>query len=191
MNAKQRLQHLLADRSIALGEFTLASGATSSYYVDARKTTMCAAGQALVGEVCFAALLEAGLQPTHIGGLTLGADPITYAVAHHSFLQGNPIDGFTVRKQAKEHGTGQRIEGGLPSDASVVVVEDSITSGGSVLKALEVIREHGCTILGVLTLVDRNEGGRQRLKEAGYELFSVFEAAELVETARERRSTGV
>lgn len=191
MTRKQRLLELLADRSVTLGDFTLASGARSSYYVDARRTTMTAEGQALVGEVCFETLVDVGLDPSHIGGLTLGADPITYAVAHHSYLKGRPIDGFTVRKAAKAHGTGQRIEGGLPSDAKVVLVEDSITSGGSALQALEVVEEHGCDILAVLALVDRNEGGRQRLEEAGYTLHTVFDAQVLVEKRKERASQAI
>ncbi len=182
MNAKLRLQRLLAERSVRVGDYTLASGARSTYYVDARRTTMTAEGQALTGEVCFQSLRDVGLTPSHVGGLTLGADPITYALAHHSFLQGQIMDGFTVRKAAKTYGTGQRIEGGLPENATVILIEDSLTTGGSALKALEVVAEHGCEILAVLSLVDRNEGGRERIEDAGYKLITVFDALALVKT---------
>ena len=111
----------------------------------------------------------------------MGADPVAYAIAHHSWLAGTPLDGFSVRKTAKDHGTGQRIEGGLPSDARVLVVEDSMTSGGSSLKAVEAIEAHGAQIAGILTLVDREEGGRERVETAGHQLLSVFTAKELLD----------
>lgn len=166
-----------------LGDFTLASGARSTYYVDARRTTMCAEGQALVGHVVFDLLKTAGLDATHIGGLTMGADPISYAVAHRSWLEGSPVDAFSVRKKAKEHGTGQRIEGGLPDRARCVVVEDSMTTGASALLAVDALREHGASVLAVITLVDRLEGGRARLEAAGLPLHSLFTGPELREAA--------
>ena len=175
MTDRDRLRDLLVERSVRLGDFTLASGARSSYYVDARRTTMSAEGQHLTGRVCLDVLGESGLDPTHVGGLTMGADPVSYAIA-----------GFSVRKQAKEHGTGQRIEGGLPMDARCLVVEDSMTTGGSALKAIEALEEFGASVVGVLTLVDREEGGRERLAEAGYPLVAVFTGKELLEVARSR-----
>ncbi|NIP57575.1 MAG: orotate phosphoribosyltransferase, partial [Gemmatimonadetes bacterium] len=115
MSDRIRLRDLLVERSLELGDFTLASGARSSYYVDARRTTMTALGQLLVGRVCLDLLEGSGLRPTHVGGLTLGADPVSYAMAHESAHRGGFLDGFTVRKAAKSHGTGRRIEGGLPA----------------------------------------------------------------------------
>lgn len=182
MNHRDDLRSLLVRRSLFRGDFTLASGARSSYYVDARRTTMSAEGQFLVGEVVLRAIEESGWEPEWIGGLTMGADPIAYAVAHRSWLEGRPIEGFSIRKKAKEHGTGRRIEGGLPEDARVVVVEDSMTSGGSALEAVAAVQEHGCRVLGVLALVDREEGGADRIREAGHEVRAVFTAAELLET---------
>lgn len=167
-----------------LGEFTLASGARSNYYVDARRTTMSAEGQVLTGKVCWEALAVSGFDFAWVGGLTLGADPVSYAIAHESVARGRPTDAFTVRKKPKDHGTGQRIEGGLPEGARCLVVEDSMTSGGSALKAIEAVEAHGCTVAGVLTLVDRQEGGRERLAAAGYELVAVFTGPELLEAAR-------
>lgn len=145
---------------------------------------MCAEGQALVGHVAYALLRETGLDPTHVGGLTMGADPVAYAIAHRSWLEGRPVDAFSVRKKAKEHGTGQRIEGGLPAGARCLLVEDSMTTGGSALAAAEALREHGATVVGVLTLVDRDEGGRARLSAEGLPLFAVFTGPELLAAAR-------
>jgi orotate phosphoribosyltransferase len=187
MDDRQRLRRLLVERSVRLGDFTLASGARSSYYVDARRTTMSAEGQYLTGRVCLAALQASGLQPTHVGGLTMGADPVSYAMARESFAQGAPMDGFSVRKTAKEHGTGQRVEGGLPTDAQCLVVEDSMTTGGSALKAIEALEEYGATVVGVLTLVDREEGGREKLEAAGYPLIAVYSGKELLEEAGRER----
>ncbi|MGB1841931.1 MAG: orotate phosphoribosyltransferase, partial [Longimicrobiales bacterium] len=94
---------------------------------------------------------------THVGGLTMGADPIAYAIAHVSAIEGDVIDGFSVRKRTKEHGTGQRIEGGLPVHGQALMVEDTMTTGRSTLQAVEAVRAHGANLVGVLTLVDRSE----------------------------------
>ena len=184
-NERERLKALLLERSVRVGDFTLASGARSSYYVDARQTTMTAEGQRLTGKVCYDLIEEAGWDVSHVGGLTLGADPVTYAIAHHSCGREQALDGFTVRKEAKEHGTGRRIEGGLPEDARVVIIEDSITSGGSALKAIEAVRGHGASIAGVLCLVDREEGARERLEEVGLPLVAAFTGSELLTAAGE------
>lgn len=177
---KERLAALLRQRSVKLGDFTLASGARSNYYIDARLTTMSAEGQRLVGEVALEAIRSAGWDPDWVGGLTLGADPVAYAIAHHSSTHGPPVDAFTVRKAPKGHGTGRQIEGGLPAGARVVLLEDSVTSGGSALKAAEVVAAHGAEILGVMALVDREEGGREAIEDAGYSFVSVFPAKDLV-----------
>ena len=190
MNARDRLKELLVERSVRLGEFTLASGARSSYYVDARRTTMSAEGQVLTGKVCWTALSASGLDVSHVGGLTMGADPVAYALARESFVQGHPMDAFSVRKQAKAHGTGQRVEGGLPPGARCLVVEDAMTSGGSALEAIAAVEAHGCTVGGVLTLVDREEGGRGRVEGAGYPLLAIFTGQELLEAARTARPEG-
>jgi orotate phosphoribosyltransferase len=182
---RDRLKSLLVRRSVRLGDFTLASGAKSDYYIDARRTTMCAEGQLLVGQVGWAAVRESGLSPTHVGGLTLGADPITYAIAHRSAIEGRPTDGFTVRKQAKDHGTGQRIEGGLPDDARVLMIEDTMTTGRSTLQAIEAVRAHGASVVGVLTIVNRSEEAEALFAEQGIPLLYVFTGTELVEAARE------
>lgn len=184
MNARDRLGALLVERSVRLGDFPLASGARSSYYVDARRTTMSAEGQVLTGKVCWQALAASELDPTHVGGLTMGADPVAYALAHESFEQGHPLDAFSVRKKPKRHGTGQRIEGGLPAQARCLVIEDAMTSGASALQAVEVLREHEFNVVGVLTLIDRDEGGRARVEAAGLPLLAIYNGPELLEAAR-------
>ncbi len=186
MTERDRLKALLVERSVRLGDFTLASGAKSDYYIDARTTTMCAEGQVLVGQVAYQAIRDAGLAPTHVGGLTLGADPVSYAIAHRSFLEGSPIDAFTVRKRAKDHGTGQRIEGGLPAKCKCVIVEDTITTGKSSMEAVGALKEHGAQILGVLCLVNRSDGAAGFYAGQGLKLISLFTGAELLEAARAR-----
>jgi orotate phosphoribosyltransferase len=188
MDHRERLKELLVERSVRTGDFTLASGVRSSYYVDARRTTMSAEGQMLVGRVAYDAILAADLDVSHVGGLTMGADPVSYAIAHRSWLEGRPLDAFSVRKKAKEHGTGQRVEGGLPEGARCIVVEDSMTTGSSALAAVDALREHGADVVAVLTLVDRAEGGRARLEEAGLRVIAVYEAPELLDLARSKGS---
>jgi orotate phosphoribosyltransferase len=183
MNEHERLVDLLTERSFRIGDFTLASGRKSRYYVDARTTTLSAEGQALIGALALQVLDEAGLEPDAVGGLTMGADPIAYAMAHRSFLDGRPIQAFTVRKQAKEHGVGRQIEGCLESGQSVVVIEDTITTGGSALKACQAVEAANARILAILALVDREEGGRESLEQAGYRVVSLVKLSELRERA--------
>ncbi len=185
MDDRFRLRTLLVERSVRLGDFTLASGARSNYYVDARRTTMSAEGQFLVGKVAWAMLGQHVPGITHVGGLTMGADPVAYAIAHRSWLEGRPVDAFSVRKQAKEHGMGQRIEGGLPDYARCLVVEDSMTTGGSALQAIEAVRAHGATVAAVLTVVDREEGARTVLVAEKIPVIALFSGRELLEAARE------
>jgi orotate phosphoribosyltransferase len=163
MDDRQRLRELLVRRSVRIGDFTLAGGARSSYYVDARRTTMTAEGQYLIGKVCRRAISESGWRPTHVGGLTMGADPVAYA----------------VRKEPKGHGTGEQVEGGVPEGARAVVVEDATTTGASALKAIEALERHGVTVVGVLTLIDRKEGAERRIGDAGHSLISIFSGVEL------------
>ena len=183
MTDRDRLKNLLVERSVRLGEFTLASGAKSSYYIDARTTTMSAEGQRLVGLVAYAAIRGSNLRVTHVGGLTLGADPVAYAIAHRSAIEGAPLDAFTVRKRAKDHGTGQRIEGGLPASARCLIVEDTITTGKSTLEAVEAVRSHGAAIVGVLALVNRSAGAEAFYQGHGLRLLSLFTGEELLKAA--------
>jgi len=110
----------------------------------------------------------------------MGADPVAYALAHRSWLEGQPLDAFSVRKKPKDHGTGQQVEGGLPQGARCLVIEDSMTTGSSALQAVDVLERFGATVAAVMTLVDREEGARTRIEEAGYPLISVVTATELL-----------
>jgi len=174
------LRALLRQRSVLKGDFVLASGRRSNHYVDARKTTMSAAGQDLIGRLGLAAIREAGWQATRVGGLTMGADPVAYAIARASLDAPPVIDAFSVRKAAKQHGTGRRIEGNFAAGDSVVVVEDVITSGGSALEAVAAIREAGGIVVGVLAVVDRDEGGRAAIEQQGLPVRSLASVGELL-----------
>lgn len=182
--ARRRLRRLLADRSFRTGTFRLSSGGTSDYYVDCRTTTMHAEGQVLIGRVGLDALEEAGLAPDLVGGLTMGADPVSYALAHESARRGRPVHAFSVRKESKDHGRSRRIEGCFEAGRAVVVTEDVITTGASALQAVEAVREAGGEVLGVLALVDREEGGREALREEGLRVLPLFTASDL-RSARE------
>lgn len=183
MHDRDRLQALLVERSLKLGDFTLSSGERSSYYIDARRTTLSAEGQALIGRIGCQVIAEHGLAPTAVGGLTLGADPIAYAVAHASWLAGTPIDAFSVRKSAKGHGAGRIIEGPALSGARALVVEDVITTGESALRAIHGVRQAAATVVAVWALVDRESGGVQRIEAEGYRVITLFRAAELLAAA--------
>lgn len=175
---RRKLLELLRTRSLRRGDFLLSSGARSSYYIDGRKTTMSGEGQRLIGRLGLRAIHDVGWHPGAVGGLTLGADPVAYAIAHAA--EDAPLDGFTVRKQPKQHGTGQRIEGGFEAGMDVVVVEDVMTSGASAMSAVDAVREAGGRVLGVFCVVDREEGGHTRLSGEGLQLVALFTAAELL-----------
>ncbi|MGE0354049.1 MAG: orotate phosphoribosyltransferase [Gemmatimonadales bacterium] len=173
------LERLLLDRSVRRGDFVLASGARSTYYIDARPTTMSAEGLDLIGRAGLAAVRRAGWNPQAIGGLTMGADPVAYAVALASRSAPPVVDAFSVRKQAKQHGAGRRIEGNFQPGIRVVIVEDVITTGGSARQAIGAVEEEGGTVAGVLAVVDRQEGGRATLEAAGYPVVTLTDVSRL------------
>jgi orotate phosphoribosyltransferase len=175
----EALAELLQRRSIRHGDFVLASGARSTYYIDCRPSTMSGEGQALIGRMGLAAIRAAGWAPSAVGGLTMGADPVAYAIARASADQGPAVDAFAVRKEAKAHGTGKRVEGNFAAGARVVVIEDVITSGGSALQAIEAVVAEGGTVLGVLAVVDREQGGRAKLEAAGHAVRTLTTATAL------------
>lgn len=166
-SARQQLLRMLAEKSFRLGEFKLSSGGTSDYYIDCRLTTLDATGALLTGQAVLEEIQDRGWRPDAIGGLTMGADPIVVATSVISAQQERPIHGFLVRKAEKTHGTGQRIEGFRQKPARVVVVDDVCTTGASTIQAIEVAREFGFEIAGVLCLVERQEaGGRAHVEQA-------------------------
>jgi orotate phosphoribosyltransferase len=170
------LQQLLADRSARRGKFILSSGRESTLYIDARLTTMSPEGLVLIGELGLDALESSGWNVQSIGGLTLGADPVAYAIAYTSARRGRSIRAFTVRKEAKAHGTGQLIEGPFVKGDRVAIVEDVITTGGSALKAIRAVQVAGGVIAGVLAVVDRDEGGREAIEAAGFSVIALTTA---------------
>ncbi|HLL81783.1 MAG TPA: orotate phosphoribosyltransferase [Longimicrobium sp.] len=180
---RERLVALLLERSFCVGDFVLSSGARSRFYIDCRTTTTHAEGQAVVGRLGLAAVRQAGLRPEAIGGLTMGADPVAYAIAHASWIAGDAVNAFTVRKEPKAHGTGKRVEGCFAAGMRVVVVEDVITTGGSALKAIEAVEAEGGEVIAVLSLVDREEGGREAIEARGYPVHAIVGVGELLEAA--------
>jgi orotate phosphoribosyltransferase len=184
MSDHSALLDLLATRSARRGKFTLASGRESDFYIDCRLTTMSPEGLALIGPLGLAALRSAGWDATSVGGLTLGADPISYAIAYASAVAGTPVRAFTVRKEAKTHGTGKLIEGPFQRGDRVAVIEDVITTGGSALKAVQAIRDAGGVLLGVLALVDREEGGREAIEAEGLKVLTLARASEIIPRMR-------
>lgn len=174
------LLDLLATRSARRGTFTLASGRQSSLYIDARMTTMSPEGLALIGPLALDAVDDAGWRADAVGGLTMGADPIACAISYASAASRHPMRAFTVRKEPKAHGTGKLIEGPFSAGDHVVVIEDTITTGGSARKAIDAVRAAGGVVVGVLALVDREEGGRESLESDGVAVVALARAAEIV-----------
>ena len=184
MTPRDELKTLLQKKSIRTGDFTLASGKKSDFYVDCRVSTMDCRGAILVGEVGFAAVAEKlktlSKQPVAIGGMTMGADPISLSIAMESSRQNQPLQMFSVRKEAKKYGTGKRVEGNFSKGDLVVLVEDTATTGGSTLKAMDAIEAEGGEVAFVLILVDREEGAKEVIEERGAEVLSLFCKKELI-----------
>jgi orotate phosphoribosyltransferase len=188
-SARERLRSLLQEKSIYHGEFTLASGAKSDFYVDARVTTLDPRGACLIGEVGWELVKETasklGKRVDAIGGLTMGADPVALSIGIAAQRQdpSSSLQVFTVRKAAKEHGRQKRIEGNFSPGNSVVVVDDVITTGGSTIQAIDAIEEAGGQIAFVIVLVDREEGGRENIEKRGYKVIPIFTRADLSHSA--------
>ncbi|MEQ8212106.1 MAG: orotate phosphoribosyltransferase [Lacipirellulaceae bacterium] len=169
---KQQLIELVRDRALQFGEFTLASGKKASYYLDCRKAVLTAEGSRLVG----AGMLElmGDDLPPLVGGMAIGADPITAAILTLAGVKGTPLRGIMVRKESKQHGTGKFVEGPYESGEEVVIVEDVVTTGGSSLLAIERCEAVGLKVSRVLAIVDRMEGGREAFAAKGYELTTLL-----------------
>ena len=174
MYNKEELKKIILERSLKFGEFILASGKKASYYLDGKQTTLDAKGLTLVGEGILELLLADGKLPDAVGGMSIGADPITAAILTVAGMKGLELRGFLVRKESKGHGTNKFVEGPVKAGDTVVVVEDVVTTGGSSLKAIERLEEAGIKVEGVIAIVDRMEGGAEAFQSRGYTLRSLL-----------------
>lgn len=173
---KEQLKALVRKHALQFGNFTLASGKQASFYLDCRKVTLHPQGANWIGSGLLDLILEksSGQAPDSVGGMAIGADPITASIVVRAGQQGLPILGFMVRKEAKAHGTGKLVEGPVEPGMGCVIVEDVITSGGSALKAAESAKEFGLKVLGIYGVIDRLEGGREAIEQAGYPLATLL-----------------
>ena len=179
--ARERLGKIILERSFKYSDnppFTLASGRQSNFYFNCKPTTLDPEGMNLIGEVIFDMIQDAPV--TAAGGLTLGADPIANALAVISFQKGKPVKSFIVRKDIKDHGTKSAIEGNVQSGERVVIIDDVITTGGSTITAIEHTRKAGLIIDRVITLIDREEGGRENILRYVENVQSVFTRTEIM-----------
>jgi len=172
MYDKAALMNLVRELALQVGQFKLASGKLSSYYLDCRKVTLDSAGANLIADGMLELL--GSEWPDAVGGMAIGADPITAAIITVAGRTGRQLRGFIVRKEAKQHGTGRDVEGPVKAGDSVVIVEDVVTTGGSSLAAIEKAEAAGLKVRGVLAIIDRLEGGRETLAARGYSLQTLL-----------------
>ena len=179
--ARERLRELIRDLAVVRGQVTLSSGAEADHYVDLRRITLHHEAAPLVGRVMVDLLRREGLLPgvEAAGGLTLGADPVAASILHASAATGTPLDAFVVRKANKAHGLQRRIEGPEVGGRRVVAVEDTSTTGGSVLTACEALEEAGARIDAVAVIVHRSEASRAAVEAAGYRYLAAYDISEL------------
>lgn len=191
--AKQRLLKLLFEQAFRYSPekpFTLTSGRTSPYYIDCRKVTLTAEGAYLVGQVFFQRIKdleqERGVKIDAVGGPVMGAIPIALAIAYESYLQKEPIQTFCVRKEPKGHGLKSQVEGYDQPGSRVVIVDDVVTTGESTLTAIEGAQRTGFQVEGIIVLVDRQEGGGERLRSKGFPFIALFTCDDFMKLYRER-----
>jgi orotate phosphoribosyltransferase len=173
MYDKQALIALVREKALRFGQFTLASGKKATYYLDGKQVTLDPHGARMVAEGLLD-LLSAGPLPAAVGGMAIGADPITAAVVTMSAVRGTPLRGFMVRKESKGHGTNQFVEGPVLPGEVVAIVEDVVTTGGSSLQAIERVEAFGLKVAGVLAIIDRMEGGAAAFRQRGFALRSLL-----------------
>jgi orotate phosphoribosyltransferase len=174
---RERLLRLVRERAFRQGEFTLSSGEKSDYYIDGRMIEVHPEGATLIGEAIYDRIK--GLDADAVGGLAVAAVPLVTSTVISCFRHGRPIEGFWVRQEVKEHGTKKLIEGKLPEKAKVVIVDDVITSGDSVQKAINAVEAAGAKVVAIVTLVDRQRGARELFEKAGYFYDPLFTKDEL------------
>ena len=183
-----KLRSILLRKSVKFGQFTLTSGAISDVYVDCKPTTCSAEAMPLIGRIFLQRIREEGWLPEAVGGLTVGAEPIAFAVARESLETGQPVDSFIVRKEPKPHGMQKIVEGldGEMAGRKVVIIDDVCTKGGSTALAIKNARSVGMNVIGAICLVDREMGAEELLaRECGCKLISVFKLSALRPKANE------
>ena len=184
MDKQSQLVELIAQFAYKEGEFVLSSGQQSNFYLDVKQVTYRPGGANLVGELTLAIAEKYGANA--VGGLTMGADAIVASTVVASQNAENPIMGFVVRKESKNHGLGKLIEGVYPKGMRVIVVDDVVTSGGSVLKAVDKARDAGAEVLAVVTVVDREEGGAEHIKNYGVHFEALCKISQVSEFANRK-----
>jgi orotate phosphoribosyltransferase len=179
---RQRLKDLLLEKSYREGRITLTSGKESDFYIGGKQTTLDAEGAYLCGMLLYDLICSSVVKIGGVGGMTLGADPLVTAVSIVSYLEGEPLPAFIVRKEPKSHGTENYIEGkgNLAEGGQVALLEDVVTTGGTLLQVIERVKTQGFEVGLVATIVDREEGGVEALAAKGYKLLSVFTRKELL-----------
>ena len=173
MYDREALVALFRHKALKFGDFTLASGRKAKYYLDGKQVTLNPTGSQLVAEGILDAL-DNGPMPQAVGGMSIGADPITTAVVIMSAIRGTPLCGFMVRKESKGHGTNQFIEGPVNPGDEVIILEDVVTTGGSSLQAIERVEAFGMKVLRVIAIIDRMEGGSEAFERRGYKFSSLL-----------------
>ena len=179
-NDKSKLVELIKDLAVVHGKVTLSSGIEADYYVDLRRATLHHEAAPLIGKLMIQMLEDAGIKNFDaVGGLTMGADPVATAMLHQASAMGKTVDAFVVRKEAKAHGMGRQVEGPDVAGKSIIVIEDTSTTGGSPLTAAAALERTGGNILAVATVVDRDTGARQAIEAKGYRYLSLISLEEL------------
>jgi len=179
---RDRLRQMLLDRSMRFGEFVLSSGVTSNYYIDVRKTSLHPEGLRWISKLFYDALEKEKV--TAVGGLTLGADPLVAGLMLHSAEQGRPLEGFLVRRVAKEHGTRGEVEGNLAGHKRVAILDDVITSGESALIAAAAAESYKAEVVRILAVVDRGQGAATIFQQRGYPFTTLFSIGDLLPLQR-------
>ena len=182
---KERLTALLLEKSFKYSDepvFKLASGKLSNYYIDCRKTTHSAEGKYLIGNIIYSMIK--GLDVECVGGLTMGADPVSCAVSFAAFLNKKNIASFSIRKERKAHGMKKLVEGDVKKGDRAIIVEDVITTGGSTIKAIEAAQNEGLKVVKVIALVDREEGGREEVLKHVSDVESICTKTELMQACK-------
>jgi orotate phosphoribosyltransferase len=188
---KERLGEIILERSFKYSEtqpFTLASGRLSNYYFNCKPTTLDPEAMNLIGEIIFDMVKDSDI--TAAGGLTLGADPIANALSVISYQKGKPVKSFIVRKDVKDHGTKSAVEGNVQAGEKVLIIDDVITTGASTITAIEQARKADLIIEGVITMIDREEGGRENIEKYVTNIRSILTRTEVMAISAKRNNGG-